>query len=289
MSALGKGLGSLIPNKKITTDSGGFSHGDDDFSGNSKKIYYVAIDKISSNPWQPRTHFDRGKLEELAESIKQHGILQPLVVTKENNGYQLIAGERRLKAAEMLNLPEVPIIIKEVSDRDKLELSIIENIQRRDLDPIETANSYKRLMEEFGLSHEQIGEQVGKNTSTVSNMIRILRLPLVVKEALQEGKITLSHAKYILSFPTKTEQIKVFKKVLKENMSIGNLGDLAKKANAKNKEQQPRDPVLASWEDKITKNLGAKTTIQKRGERGHIKINFFSHAELKNILDKLEE
>lgn len=287
MSALGKGLGSLIPNKKITSDSN-LAHGDEDIEVSNKRIYYVALDEIASNPWQPRTHFDRDKLEELAESIKQHGILQPLVVTKETNGYQLIAGERRLKAAEMLNLAEVPIIIKEASDRDKLELSIIENIQRRDLNPVETANSYKRLMEEFGLSYEQVGEQVGKSPSTVSNMLRILKLPVVIREALEQGKITLSHAKYILSFQTKTEQIKVFKKVLKESMSIENLGDLAKKSAAKHKQEQPRDPVLASWEDKITKNLGAKTTIQKRGERGHIKIKFFSHAELKNILDKLE-
>ena len=288
MSALGKGLGSLIPNKKPIEGASGFTASDDDFDTAGKKIHYVSPDKISSNPWQPRTHFDRGKLDELAESIKQHGILQPLVVTKETDGYQLIAGERRLKAAGILNLSEVPIIIREASDRDKLELSIIENIQRRDLNPVETANSYKRLMEEFGLSYDQIGEQVGKSPSTVSNMIRILKLPVVVKEAIEEGKITLSHAKYILSFPTKAEQIKIFKKVLKESMSIGNLGELAKKTAAKDKQKQPRDPVLASWEDKITKNLGAKTTIQKRGERGQIKIKFFSHAELKNILDKLE-
>ena len=147
MSALGKGLGSLIPNKKPTGDNSSFSQTNEDLVASGKKIYYVAPDEISSNPWQPRTHFDRDKLEELAESIKQHGILQPLVVTKENTGFQLIAGERRLKAAKMLNMSEVPIIVKEASDRDKLELSIIENIQRRDLNPVETANSYKRLME----------------------------------------------------------------------------------------------------------------------------------------------
>ena len=129
MSALGKGLGSLIPNKKqkVSTSS------DQSFDLQGKKIYYVGLDEVKSNPWQPRTHFDRGNLEELAESIKQHGILQPLVVTKEDDGYQLIAGERRLKAAEIVGLEEVPIIIKEeVSDRDKVELSMIENIQRRD-------------------------------------------------------------------------------------------------------------------------------------------------------------
>lgn len=285
MSALGKGLGSLIPSKKLPDrDSSAAS---EIFDG--QKINYVSIKNISSNPWQPRTHFDKDKLDELAQSIKQHGILQPLVVSKEGNRYQLIAGERRLKAAEILGLAEVPIIIKEVSDRDKLELAVVENIQRRDLNPLETANSYKKLSEEFGLSTEAIAEQVGKGVSTVANFLRLLKLPVIIKEAIAKGEITMSHAKIILSYQTKEEQIKAFKQILKNDLTVNDLQEMQKKISAKENRDKPRDPVLASWEDKLTKNIGAKVKIEKRGERGFVKINFYSHAELKNILDKLEK
>jgi len=279
-------LGSLIPNKK---QKSAIMSSDFDENVDDQKIELVAPEDVISNPWQPRTHFDRDKLDELAQSIKQHGILQPLVVSKEGDKYQLIAGERRLKAAEILDMPEVPIIIKDVSDRDKLELAIIENIQRRDLNPLETANSYKRLAEEFGLSNEAIAEQVGKGVSTVANFLRLLKLPVVVKEAIAKGDITMSHAKIILSYKTKEEQVKAFKQIIKNDLSVTDLNEMHKKSAAKANKEKPRDPVLASWEDKLTKNIGAKVKIQKRGERGFIKINFHSHSELKNILDRLEE
>lgn len=284
--ALGKGLGSLIPNKGNKYLS--FSE-DDSADLDREKIEYVDREKILKNPWQPRTHFDREKLDELAQSIKQHGILQPLVVTKEGDNYQLIAGERRFKAAEILEMPQVPVIVKEASDRDKLELSIVENIQRRDLNPLETANSYKRLMEEFGLNYEEVAQQVGKSPSTVSNFLRILKLPIVIKEALAQDKITFSHAKLILSRESKDEQIKLFKQILKKDITVQELEQMNKKLSDKSNKEKPRDPVLASWEDKLTKNIGAKVTIDKRGERGMVKINFHSHAELKNILDRLEK
>ncbi|MFA6307756.1 MAG: ParB/RepB/Spo0J family partition protein [Patescibacteria group bacterium] len=286
MSALGKGLGSLIPNKnqKATILSSVVDENID-----NQQIQQVAIADIVSNPWQPRTHFDRDKLDELAESIKQHGILQPIVVCRVGNTYQLIAGERRFKAAELLGWTEVPVIIKDVSDRDKLELSIIENIQRRDLNPIETANSYKRLAEEFALSNEEIAQQVGKGVSTVANFLRLLRLPVAVKEAIAKEEITMSHAKIILSYQTKEEQVKAYKQILKNKMSVSDLHEMQKKSAVKKDKDKPRDPVLASWEDKLTKNIGAKVNIQKRGERGFVKINFHSHSELKNILDRLEK
>lgn len=286
MSALGKGLGALIPNKKQPAT---VISSDTDASIDGQEIKQVAIEDISANPWQPRTHFDTDKLNELAQSIKQHGILQPIIVSKEGDKYQLIAGERRLKAAEILEMTEVPVIIKEVSDRDKLELSIIENIQRRDLNPMETANSYKRLAEEFALSHEDIAEQVGKGVSTVANFLRLLKLPVVIKEALAKGDITMSHAKLILAYKTKEEQVKVYKQILKNDMSVIDLQEMQKKSAAKSDKARPRDPVLASWEDKLTKNIGARVSIQKRGERGFVKINFHSHSELKNILDRLEK
>jgi len=284
--ALGKGLGSLIPSKGRKN----FDISDDELKDlDRKKIEYVDIEKILKNPWQPRTHFDRDKLDELAQSIKQHGILQPLVVSREGENYQLIAGERRFKAAEILGLAQVPVIVREASDRDKLELSVVENIQRRDLNPLETANSYKRLMEEFGLTYEEVAQQVGKSPSAVSNFLRILKLPIIVREALAQEKITFSHAKLILSRQGKDQQIKIFKQILKNDITVQELELMNKKISDKHNKEKPRDPVLASWEDKLTKNMGAKVTIDKRGERGVIKINFYSHAELKNILDKLEK
>ncbi|MDD5749863.1 MAG: ParB/RepB/Spo0J family partition protein [Patescibacteria group bacterium] len=284
--ALGKGLGSLIPNKSKKNP---LLSEDELKDLDLKKIEYVPLAQITANPWQPRTHFDKDKLDELARSISQHGIIQPLVVSRDGDNYQLIAGERRLKAAELLGLAEVPVIIKEVSDRDKLEMSIVENIQRRDLNPIETANSYKRLMEEFGLNYEEVAKQVGKSPSMVTNYLRLLKLPIVIKEALAEGKITFSHAKLILSRQSKEEQVKLFKQIVKNDIRVQELEQMNKKASLKANQHKPRDPVLVSWEDKLTKNIGAKVLIEKRGEKGCVKINFHSYAELKNILDRLEK
>lgn len=292
MSALGKGLGSLIPNKGKSNNAHDYfslhAFNNEEIL-NGQQVMSVAIDKISANPWQPRTNFDNEKLNELAESIKKHGIIQPLVVTRVGDAWQLIAGERRLKAAQILNMTEVPVIVKEVSDRDKLELSIIENIQRHDLNCLDEASSYKRLMEEFGLSQEDIAKQLGKSQSTVANMLRILQLPIVIKEALGANKITFSHAKIILSYPGKTEQIKIFKKILHSDLTVKQLDELAHRTVLKDKNEKKQDPILVSYEDKLAKNLGAKVIIKKRGERGQIVIDFYSHEELKNLLEKLQK
>lgn len=291
MSALGKGLGSLIPNKAKADKARDYFSAqafDNEEVASGERVMTVPIDKVSANPWQPRSNFDHDKLNELAESIKKHGIIQPLVVTRVGDAWQLIAGERRLKAAQLLNMIEVPVIVKEVSDRDKLELSIIENIQRHDLNCLEEAASYKRLMEEFGLSQEDIAKQVSKSPSTIANMLRILQLPIVIKEALGANKITFSHAKIILSYPGKTEQIKVFKKILHSDLTVKQLDELAHRTVLKDKNEKKQDPILVAYEDKLAKNLGAKVAIKKRGERGQILIDFYSHEELKNLLNKLQ-
>lgn len=285
MSALGKGLGALIPNKSNLNGSS-VALGEDSTKG--ERIYYIDPSLIKANPWQPRNNFDREKLEELTESIKKHGIIQPLVVTKEHNGYQLIAGERRLRAANLSGLNEIPIIVREASDKDKLELSVIENVQRQDLNALEEAKSYKRLLEEFGLTREQVAQQVGKSTSAISNHLRLLKLPIIIQDAIVEGKISFSHAKVILSYPDKLEQIKIFKKILKNDLSVHEVSDMSKMSAEKIKERQPKDPIITSWEDKLTRSLGSKVKIEKKNDRGSIKIDFFSHEELKNLLDKLE-
>ncbi len=281
--ALGRGLGSLIPDKSKNQISSSATISEHDV------IQHLNPDNIKTNPWQPRNNFDQEKLEELTESIKQHGIIQPLVVTKEYDGYQLIAGERRLRAAKILGFSTVPVIIRDANDKDKLELSIIENVQRHNLNPLEEAESYQRLLEEFGLTREEISKQVGKSVSVVSNYLRLLKLPIVIKEALLENKISFSHAKVILGYNDKLEQIKVFKKILKNDLSVREVEDLSKKSAELTKEREVKDPIITSWEDRLSKNLGSKVKIEKRGDKGAIKINFFSHEELKSLLDKLEE
>ena len=285
MSTLGKGLGSLIPNKKNLNN---LKINIDNNLDKNNQIIYVSINKINSNPYQPRSIFDKDKLDELADSIKKHGILQPIVVSKNKDLYELIAGERRLKAVKLLNFKEIPVIIREVSDRDKLELSIIENIQRQNLNPVEEGKSYQRLIEEFGLTQEEIAQQVGRGISLISSSIRILKLPIVIQEALVARQLTLSHAKIILSYPTKLEQIKIFKKILKNDLSIRQLKNISGQEIEKINERKVKDPIITSWEDKLTKALGAKVKINKKRERGDIKISFFSNEELKNILDKLQ-
>lgn len=283
MSALGKGLGSLIPNKVNISEKKVRDDQDTDH-----KIIYLEIDEIDSNPYQPRSNFNKEKLNELADSIKKHGILQPIVVSKRDNKYELIAGERRLRAAKLLQMNEIPVIVKEVSDRDRLELSIIENIQRQNLNPVEEGKGYKRLMEEFGLTQDEIAKQVGRGISNVSSSIRILKLPIVIQEALSARQLSLSHAKIILSYPNKLEQIRVFKKILKNDLSTRQLKNIAGKDIERINEKKVKDPIITSWEDKLTKYIGAKVKINKKRDRGDIKISFFSNEELKNILDKLQ-
>ncbi len=284
MAALGKGLGSLIPNK-VNTSEKKTKRDDQD---TDHKIIYLETDGVSANPYQPRSNFDKEKLNELADSIKKHGILQPIVVSKRDDKYELIAGERRLRAAKLLGIKEVPVVVKEVSDRDRLELSIIENIQRQNLNPVEEGKSYKRLMEEFGLTQDEIAKQVGRGISNVSSSIRILKLPIIIQEALSARQLSLSHAKIILSYPTKLEQIRVFKKILKNDLSTRQLKNIAGKDIERINEKKVKDPIITSWEDKLTKYIGANVKINKKRDRGDIKISFFSNEELKNILDKLQ-
>ncbi|KKP92172.1 MAG: Stage 0 sporulation protein J [Parcubacteria group bacterium GW2011_GWA2_36_10] len=184
-------------------------------------------------------------------------------------------------------MSEVPVIVRLASDKDKLELSIIENVQRHNLNPLEEAESYRRLEEEFGLTREQISEQVGRSAATVAQYLRILKLPIVIQEALRDNQITFSHAKAIVGYPSKLEQIKIFKKILDSNLSVHQLEDLGKKKADKIKEEAAKDPILTSWEDRLSRNLGAKVKIMKHADKGSIKIDFFSHEELRNILEKL--
>jgi len=278
-SVLGKGLGSLIPSAgqrgswgpTITNVAPG------------EQVVKISASAISANPWQPRTHFDQDRLHELAASIKEHGILQPLIVTDAGGGkYQLVAGERRLKAAQLIGITEVPCIVRKIEDQKKLEVSLIENLQRHNLNALEEALGYKRLMDEFGLTQEEVAARVGKSRSSVANFLRVLSLPQSILEALAEERITFSHAKVILSYPAEKDQLKALELILKQKLSVA-----AASRPVRNPRASASDPVLASWEEKLTEHFGFRTRIKKLGKGGSIEIQFPSDEDLKSILDKL--
>jgi ParB family transcriptional regulator, chromosome partitioning protein len=298
---LGRGLSSLIPQKKSNTqtenkpnqpqdDFNYFGKKQEDVSRDeSKSILNLEIFKITSNPHQPRFNFDAEKLKELAESIKEHGIIQPLVVSKINaNQFELIVGERRLQAAKLAGLKVVPVILREAGGQEKLELAIIENIQRHDLNPIEEAKSFHKLQEEFGLSQEEIAKKLGKGRSAVANKIRLLSLPIEIQKALLEEKITEGHAKAILAIENPEKQKALFELILKNNLTVRQVENKAKEVSVKSyKRNISQDPEIKRIEDMLTGALGTKVKLSKAGGGGKIIIDYYSKEELNNILDKI--
>lgn len=284
--ALGKGLNSLIPQqktrKKIRRESS-FSAGD------NNKIWKIAIEEIVPNSSQPRKNFSHGDLEDLVLSIKKHGILQPLIVTENpDGGYELIAGERRLRASQIAGLAEVPIIIRSATEQEKLELALIENIQRQDLNPIEEAVAYARLVNEFNLTQEQVSEQMGKSRSTIANILRLLNLPDQIQEALIEGKITTGKAKALLGLKTEKEQLEVFSDMIGTRMSVRDLErDINRNHKKSKKGMTRRDPNLLAQEEILEDRFGTKVQITQKGEKGKIIIEYNSLEELKKILREL--
>jgi ParB family transcriptional regulator, chromosome partitioning protein len=289
-SALGRGLDSLIPQKvkRITTSSGDTII-DVSSASDKDRILYVAPELISVNPEQPRKAFNEAQLEELAESIRLYGIIQPLVVTRKGAGYELIAGERRLRASRSLRLEKVPVIVREAGEQEKLELALIENIQREQLNPIETSIAYRKLIDEFGLTQDALAKRVGKARSSVANSLRLLMLPPEIQEALKEGRITEGHAKLIAGVEGEEKQLMLFRKIIHTGLSVSS-------AMAESKRQggtkQARSPY-PSPEDKERSRLferffGAKTEIKRRGKGGEIVICFFDDDELRGVMDKVK-
>lgn len=282
-TGLGRGLSSLIPKKdeEIISEP----ERSDSPSG---AVLEVPIGRVHRNPHQPRLNFRSEDLADLTSSIKQHGILQPLVVTiREDGEYELIAGERRLRASKEVGLKRVPIVIRTATDQEKLELALIENIQRQDLDPIEEARAYQVLTEDFGLTQEQVSAQVGKSRSAVANTIRLLDLPDEIKTALQEGQISRSHARTLLSEPDQAKRQALFKSILGGGVTVR---EVEAKADAKRRGKDPgQDPNIADHEKKLQEQLGTKVAIVENNGRGKIIIEFYSRTDLKKLLDKLSD
>lgn len=283
---LGRGLASLIPNKKTIT----MKDHSLDLKDARLEVLKVAPEDVEINPHQPRKDFNEEELINLVNSIKKHGILQPLVVVKTSEGkYELVAGERRLRAARNLGLGEVPVIVRQAGEIEKLELSLIENIQRQDLNPLEEANAYKKLNEEFSLTQEEIAKRVGKKRSTIANVLRLLQLPSEIKKALAENKITMGHAKVILEAPDETSQLKIFYKILDSNLSVKESQREVKKINVKahKRSVSEKEAKLLEWEEKMKDFFGQKVNISKRGSRGNITVEFFSDEEMLEIIRKI--
>ncbi len=298
---LGRGLSSLIPQKRKPFDEAEkIAQPKDDFNyfgksqpveteNSSQAVSKLEIFKITANPHQPRFNFDPEKLKELSESIRTHGIIQPLVVSKINaNQFELIAGERRLQAAKLAGLKEVPVILREANEQEKLEMAIIENIQRHDLNPIEEAKSFHKLQDEFNLSQDEIAKKLGKSRPAVANKIRLLSLPIEIQKALLESKITEGHAKAILAVENADKQKALFEMILKNNLTVRQVENKAKEVSVKaHKRIVEKDPEAKRIEDMLTGALGTKVKLSKAGGGGKIIIDYYSKEELNNILDKI--
>lgn len=261
-------------------------------------VQMVPVKEIATNPYQPRKTFDPVKLQELSESIRVQGIIQPLVLVRTGEGYEILVGERRFRAAQLAGLNEVPAIVRgEMSDRAKLELALIENVQREDLNPIEEARAYQRLSEEFKLTQEQIAKKVGKSRPAIANIMRLLNLPAQIQRSVIEGKLTEGHARALLPIEDKEQQMQVFDWILQEGATVRDVEN--KVREIKNLPLKPyirqtstakhADPELRQLEDTLREKLGTKVRLQKTGSTGKIMIEFYSQEELQNILDRIGE
>ncbi|OGH72632.1 MAG: hypothetical protein A3I93_01885 [Candidatus Magasanikbacteria bacterium RIFCSPLOWO2_02_FULL_43_22] len=282
--ALGKGLSSLIPQirpRKVIHKENGQETGG--------RIWHIPLSEIAPNPEQPRRNFSHQELEDLVVSIKKHGILQPITVTeKSDGGYELITGERRLRASQVAGMATIPAIVRFATQQEKLELALIENIQRQDLNPIEEAFAYQRLIDAFNLTQQEVAEQVGKDRSTVTNMLRLLSLPEVVKKALIDGQINTGKARALLSLKDEKELLRVFNGMMGQQMTVRDVEKtVADYGQKSRKGSVRRDPNVLAQEKMLEERLGTKVQITRTGDRGRIIIEYYSSNDLKRILDDL--
>ncbi|MCX5718900.1 MAG: ParB/RepB/Spo0J family partition protein [Nitrospirae bacterium] len=268
-TALGKGLEALIPEK-------------------GEEVLYLDIDRIFPGEHQPRKAFKDDSLKELAASIKERGVLQPIIVSRVGDGtFRLVTGERRWRAAALAGLKKIPALIKNVASRDSLEIALIENIQREDLNPIETAEAFRRLVTDFKLSQEELSDRVGKDRATISNYLRLLKLPEEIKSLIYSGSLSIGHAKAILAIDGKAHQMEAARKVIKKGLSVRETEALTKKISMPLKVKATKDPQISSLEEKLIRNLGTKVRIFHKGKRGKIEIEYYSFEELDRLLEIL--
>ena len=276
---LGKGLDALIP-------------GDFSYSEATAADSMVSTENIIPNPRQPRDSMNPDDLQDLANSIREHGIIQPLIVTHEpmSDTYVLIAGERRLQAARLVGLDKVPVVIRTATDQQRLELALIENVQRADLSPLETAEAYRKLADEFNLSHEEIAVRVGKGRVAVTNTMRLLKLPDQAKKALIEGKISEGHGRALLGLPTMQAQLNALQTILNQDLTVRQTEELIRKLSGQKPPAIPAkevDPSVKEIEERLCEKLGTRVTLKHGQKGGTVTIHYYSEEELSGLLSRL--
>jgi len=285
--ALGRGLSALLNDNPNEMDSNEM-----DSNENESKIEVIIdipVEFISANPFQPRSHFNDEKINELASSINELGLIQPVTVRKINEeSYQLVSGERRLRATKLIGLKKIPCYIKSVNDQESLEMSLVENIQRQDLDPIEIALSYRRLIDEIELTQNELSDRVGKKRSTITNYLRLLKLDPVIQTGLRDGFISMGHGRALINIDN-TDQIKVYEKIIKKGLSVRNTEDIIKELRQKNKKTSNHKPKFILTTVNNLKDLletEVKVNVNKSG-KGLLSISFNSQEDLNRIVNKI--
>jgi ParB family chromosome partitioning protein len=277
--ALGKGLSALLPD--VPEATGGES------------LTEIDVKRIDPNPFQPRQHMEQAKLQELARSLAKDGVMQPLVVRQVGSRFQLVAGERRWRAARLAGLKHVPAVVREVEEERLLELALIENIQREDLNPMEEAAAYKRLVSELGFSQEQVAERVGKDRSTVANLLRLLRLPDKIRKAIARNEISPGHARPLLAIESAQTQTEIAEEIIEKGLSVREVERRVKTFSMPPEEAKSKkvashtDPNTRAAEDRLRRALGTRIKILRKGRGGTLEIAFFSEEELSRIYEIL--
>ena len=280
---LGKGLSALIPDISEEEDK-----------NRNESISDVLVAEISPNPFQPREQFDEDSLEDLKNSIAEKGIIQPITVRKHGVGYQLISGERRLRAVIALEIRHIPVYVLDVeSDEEMIEMALIENIQREDLNPVDIANGYLQLMNRCKLTQEHVAKKVGKNRSTITNFLRLLKLPSKILDSLKIGQLDMGHARALLSLENKSDQLVIWQKIINQDLSVRNVENLVKQSKNKTIQTEPgkkqKPFYLTEIEEKIQQKLGTKVNINAGKKGGKIEIEYYSDDELERIIELIEE
>jgi len=274
---LGRGLDALI-------------QGDE--SGSSQGVNYISLNRVSPNPRQPRTHIDADELAALSASIREHGIIQPIVVSYDETSdqYTLIAGERRWLAAKQAGLDTIPALIRAVSDQQRLELALIENIQRADLNPLESAEAYRQLSDDYGLSHEEISTRVGKSRTAITNTLRLLKLSPAVQLALIEKRISEGHARALIALPTEEAQSAALQTILSKDLTVRQTEELVRKLTGNKPEQAAKShpsPEISALESRLRSRLGTRVHVHQQRKGGSVVIYYYSEEELNSLLDVL--
>ena len=275
---LGKGINALFPGESLSK---------------AETVDKIHVKSIKPNPYQPRKVFDEVAIEELSDSIKEHGILQPIILRKTGTTYEIVVGERRFRAAKLAGLEEIPAVVRILTDEETMELAILENLQREDLTPIEEAEAYHNLMENLKLTQEQLAFRLGKSRSHIANHVRLLSLPEKIRTIITEGKLSMGHGRTLLGLRKKEQILLVAERVLKEGLNVRQLEKLVQKLNEdvprETKPKEKKDLFLAERESGLRDYFGTNVTIKKSKNKGKIEIEFFSEEDLERILELLDE